>query len=217
LDDIPDAELDPLAETGFDWIWFLSVWRTGLAGQRVSRSNPEWRREFAETLPDLREEDIAGSGFDIAGYTVHPARRGDAALARRRKPLQYRGLPLMLDFVRSHAALDHPWVEDPPAFYIPGTERRRLKQGPRGARAGRPNLQSYAFRRADHRWQHQHLDRVGTPAQGWRRTQIEESGASTMQAETGCPAASRRNGRIVELGTLAGGWGDARFGKNLVR
>ena len=25
LDDIPDAELDRLAELGFDWVWFLSV------------------------------------------------------------------------------------------------------------------------------------------------------------------------------------------------
>ena len=29
LDDIPDSELDELAETGFDWIWFLSVWYDG--------------------------------------------------------------------------------------------------------------------------------------------------------------------------------------------
>lgn len=42
LDDIPDAELDRLASLGFDWVWFLSVWQTGLAAQRVSRSNPEW-------------------------------------------------------------------------------------------------------------------------------------------------------------------------------
>ena len=33
LDDIPDAELDRLAEMGFDWVWFLSVWQTGAAGQ----------------------------------------------------------------------------------------------------------------------------------------------------------------------------------------
>src|SRR4029453_16078303 len=58
-----------LAQAGFDWIWMLSVWQTGPAGQRVSRSNPEWRREFEETLADLREEDIAGSGFAITGYT----------------------------------------------------------------------------------------------------------------------------------------------------
>ena len=51
LDDIPDAELDRLAELGFDWIWFLSVWQTGPGAQQVSRNNPEWRREFQETLP----------------------------------------------------------------------------------------------------------------------------------------------------------------------
>ena len=76
LDDIPDAELDRLAELGFDWIWFLSVWQTGPGAQQVSRNNPEWRREFQETLPDLREEDIAGSGFAITGYTVHQESRG---------------------------------------------------------------------------------------------------------------------------------------------
>src|SRR4029453_17598326 len=70
LDDIPDAELDRPAAMGFDWIWLLSVWRTGPAGQRVSRSNPEWRREFKETLPDLRGGDIAGSGLPITGSTA---------------------------------------------------------------------------------------------------------------------------------------------------
>src|SRR5262245_13949295 len=84
LDDIPDAELDRVSGMGCDWIWLLSVWRTGLAGQRVSRERPEWRREFQETLSDLREEDIAGSGFAITGYTVHPDLGGDAALARLR-------------------------------------------------------------------------------------------------------------------------------------
>ena len=39
LDDIPDAELDRLAEMGFDWVWFLSVWQTGPAAQAVSRAN----------------------------------------------------------------------------------------------------------------------------------------------------------------------------------
>ena len=46
LDDIPDAELDRLAELGFDWVWFLSVWQTGPAAQAISRANPGWRKEF---------------------------------------------------------------------------------------------------------------------------------------------------------------------------
>src|SRR5579872_5399695 len=122
LADIPDAELDRLAEMGFDWIWMLSVWQTGLAGQQVSRTNPEWRREFQETLPDLRDEDIPGSGFAIAGYTVQKALGGDAALARLRERLKARGLRLMLDFVPNHTGLDHPWVNDHPEYYIAGSE-----------------------------------------------------------------------------------------------
>jgi hypothetical protein len=122
LDDIPDRELDRLAGMGFDWIWLLSVWQTGSAGQAVSRSHAAWRREFAETLPDLCDADIPGSGFAITGYTVHAALGGDPALARLRERLRQRGLRLMLDFVPNHTGLDHPWVEDHPEFYIRGTE-----------------------------------------------------------------------------------------------
>ncbi len=122
LDDIPDSELDLVKERGFDWVWLLSVWQTGLAGQRVSRTDPEWRKEFEETLSDLREEDIEGSGFAITGYTVHQALGGDAALAKLRKRLKKRGLKLMLDFVPNHTGMDHPWVEEHPEFFIAGTE-----------------------------------------------------------------------------------------------
>jgi hypothetical protein len=122
LDDIPDADLDRLAEMGFDWVWLLSVWQTGPAGREVSRRNQEWLREFKETLPDLREEDIVGSGFAITSYTVPQAMGGDAALGRLRERLRERGLRLMLDFVPNHTGLDHPWVEDHPEYYISGTE-----------------------------------------------------------------------------------------------
>ena len=122
LDDIPDAALDRLTERGFDWVWLLSVWQTGLAGQQVSRRNPEWRKEFQDTLLDLQEDDIAGSGFAITGYTVHRQLGGDAALARLRERLRTRGLRLMLDFVPNHTGLDHPWVEEHPEYYIPSTE-----------------------------------------------------------------------------------------------
>ena len=122
LDDIPDADLDRLASRRFDWIWFLSVWQTGPAGQRVSRRQPEWLAEFGDTLPDLREEDIAGSGFAITGYTVHRMLGGDAALARLRTRLQQRGMRLMLDFVPNHTGLDHGWVESHPEYFVTGTE-----------------------------------------------------------------------------------------------
>jgi hypothetical protein len=122
LDDIPDTELDSLAKMGFDWVWLLSVWQTGLAGQQVSRTNPEWRKEFQETLLDLHEEDISGSGFAITGYSVHQKLGGDTALKRLRERLHKRGLRLLLDFVPNHMGLDHPWIENHPEYFISGTE-----------------------------------------------------------------------------------------------
>jgi hypothetical protein len=122
LDDIPDAELDRLAEMGFDWIWLLSVWHTGPAGREISRSIRDLRQEFVETLPDLRGEDIAGSGFAITAYKVHPDLGGETALARLRDRLRRRGLRLMLDFVPNHTAMDHPWVEEHPEYYVAGNE-----------------------------------------------------------------------------------------------
>ena len=122
IDDIPDAALDRLAALGFDWIWLLSVWQTGASAQAISRANPGWRREFEETLPDLKEEDIAGSGFAIQNYAAHRDLGGNEALAGLRQRLQRRGLKLMLDFVPNHMAPDHPWVDEHPDYFVAGTE-----------------------------------------------------------------------------------------------
>jgi hypothetical protein len=122
LNDVPDVELDRFAALGFDWIWLLSIWQTGPLAQQVSRSHPGWRREFQETLPDLSDDDIPGSGFAITGYTVHEALGGNAALARLRERLRQRGLKLLLDFVPNHMGLGHPWIEGHADYFVPGTE-----------------------------------------------------------------------------------------------
>lgn len=130
LDDIPDEDLDQFVTRGFDWVWLLSVWQTGEAARRVSLTNPEWRREFAETLPDLCDDDICGSGFAITAYSVHTNLGGEAALARFRERLCLRGLRLMLDFVPNHMGLDHPWVREHPEYFVPGTDEdlQRFRQ-----------------------------------------------------------------------------------------
>jgi hypothetical protein len=123
LDDIPDTLLDEIAAKGFDWIWFLSVWTIGETGRRISRENATWRHEFEETLPDLTDEDIQGSGFAITDYNVHPDLGGNEALARLRDRLHARGLKLMLDFVPNHMGPDHPWVSQHPEYFIAGTKQ----------------------------------------------------------------------------------------------
>ena len=122
LDDLPDRELDQLAALGFDWLWLLGVWQTGEAGAQVSRTNPEWRTEFRHTLPDLEESDICGSCFAISRYAVRTDMGGNAAMERLRSQVQQRGLRLMLDVVPNHTALDHPWVQAHPEFFVRGTD-----------------------------------------------------------------------------------------------
>ena len=122
LADIDDATLDGFAERGFDWVWLLSVWQIGAAGRAVSRGNLQWRDEFKAVLPDLREEDICGSGFAITAYSVGDALGGEPALLQFRERLARRGIRLMLDFVPNHTAPDHPWVKAHPDYYVEGSE-----------------------------------------------------------------------------------------------
>lgn len=129
LDDITNHELEQYATKGFDWIWLLSVWQTGLEGQRISRQHPEWLNEFRDTLRDLKEEDIVGSGFAICAYEVADTLGGNAALARLYERMKKKGLKLMLDFVPNHVAMDHPWVHSHPEYFVQGT-KEQLKVAP---------------------------------------------------------------------------------------
>ncbi len=122
LDDLPESFLDEVKALRFDWVWPLGVWALGDAGRGISRSNREWHEEYRRALPDLTEKDICGSPFAVAGYHVAPELGGDEALARLRERLANRGIRLLLDFVPNHVALDHPWVNTQPDFFIRGTE-----------------------------------------------------------------------------------------------
>jgi hypothetical protein len=124
LADVDDAIIDGFARRGFDWVYLLSVWQTGRAGRVVSRNNREWRAEFRTVLPDLVDEDIAGSGFAITAYTVDDELGGEAGLTAFREKLAQRGIRLMLDFVPNHTALDHPWVKTHPDYYVQGGEEQ---------------------------------------------------------------------------------------------
>lgn len=129
LDDVPDATLDRLAESGFDWVWLLGVWQTGEVGRNVSRTGSDCGSELHTTLPDDCESENVGSCFAVTSYDVDVDLGGNAALARIRERLQSRGVKLMLDFVPNHTAVNHKWVRQQPGYYVAGQESD-LKNAP---------------------------------------------------------------------------------------
>ena len=128
LDDFPDAEIDAIADHGFEWIWLLSIWQLGAAGRNVALSNPAWRSGYLAALPDLRDDDVESSGFAIVEYSVARELGGPHALARLRSRFAGRGLKLMLDFVPNHMAVDSMWTHDHPDYFIAGTQGAMAKQ-----------------------------------------------------------------------------------------
>ena len=128
LSEVPDKELDRLANLGFEWIWLLGVWRTGEFGQQIAREHPDLRQEYQSALPELQEDDICSSPFAITAYSVSADLGGDHGLALLRERLHARGLKLMLDFIPNHTARDHPWLTLHPDYYIPGSEDQLLSQ-----------------------------------------------------------------------------------------
>ncbi|MCL2661689.1 MAG: alpha-amylase family glycosyl hydrolase, partial [Acidobacteriaceae bacterium] len=124
LDDIPDIELDHLAECGFDLVWLLGVWQTGAVGREIAMAHPDWIKDYRATLPGYTPADVCSSCFAVREYHVNTDFGGDEALGRIRERLMGRGIRLMLDFVPNHTAIDHPWVVEHPEFYVSGSEHQ---------------------------------------------------------------------------------------------
>jgi hypothetical protein len=127
LADVPDADLDALADRGIDWLYLLGVWCTGPTGRVAARVDPGLRRAYRQALPDLEEGDVVGSPFAPTAMEVTPTLGGDAALADLRARLHARGIGLVVDLVPNHVGLDHPWLVERPDLVRTGTTADLLR------------------------------------------------------------------------------------------
>src|SRR6266581_1559535 len=114
LDDVPDDELDRAAGMGFDWIWLLSVWRTGPAAQRVRERTPGFCF-MAEVYWDL-EWTMLEQGFDYA-YDKRPYDRLREGHARPGREHLLAGLDFQNKLARFLENHDEPRAS---ATFAPG-------------------------------------------------------------------------------------------------
>jgi hypothetical protein len=122
LGDVPAAEWDALARWSADAVWLMGVWERSPEGRRIALGNAELTRSFREALPDLRDEDVAGSPYCVRRYVAEERLGGPAGLAEARAQLARRGLRLVLDLVPNHVAPDHPWTREAPERFVRGSD-----------------------------------------------------------------------------------------------
>ncbi|MEI6848212.1 MAG: alpha-amylase family glycosyl hydrolase [Chlorobiaceae bacterium] len=104
LQDIPDAELDAMAERGFTALWLIGLWQRSLASQKIKQlqGNPEAKASAYA----LEKYDIAE---DIGGYEGYQNLR-DRAINR--------GIRLASDMVPNHTGLDSELVRNSPDWFL---------------------------------------------------------------------------------------------------
>jgi glycosidase len=164
LGSVPEAEFDFWEQTGFTHLWLMGVWTTGPLTRRQYLQSPDTSDRLRQVLPDWREEDVSGSPYAVAAYTVPPALGGERGLQTFREKLRARGIRLLLDFIPNHVGLDHEWVTNHPEFFVqspvaaPESFRRQTASGPRWLAHGKdPYFPAWNdtvqldFRRADTR------------------------------------------------------------------
>lgn len=123
LANIPDTEWDALANRGFNIVWLMGVWKRSEASRCIMLERRTNHPDFDRALPGWQASDVVSSPYAVAGYVPDERIGGWEALDVARGKLHERGIALFLDFVGNHTALDHPWVQDHPEFYVQAGQR----------------------------------------------------------------------------------------------
>jgi glycosidase len=103
FDDVTDSELVKLAGLGFDSVWLMGVWEISDGARRISK---------------VVSDDFEGSPYAVPIYKFNRelgGKRGFQSLVERARKL---GLAVIVDFVSNHMALDSPWINRHPEFFI---------------------------------------------------------------------------------------------------
>ena len=108
LQDIPDRELDRIAEQGFTALWLIGLWERSPASRKIKQmqGNPEAK----------------SSAYALEGYTIADELGGHEGYLNLRHRALQRGIRLASDMVPNHTGLDSKLVKEKPEWFI-GTQQ----------------------------------------------------------------------------------------------
>jgi len=104
LDQIPDAELDELANAGFTSLWLIGIWQRAQASLKIKNLTGQ--------------QQVTASAYAIADYRIADDLGGDAALEDLRWRCQQRGIDLACDVVTNHTGIESAWLQQHPDWFI---------------------------------------------------------------------------------------------------
>jgi glycosidase len=104
LDQIPDVELDLLAQQGFDGLWLIGLWERSQASARIKQlcGNPE----------------AISSAYSLENYQIAADLGGDMAYQSLSQRAGQRGIRLASDMVPNHMGIDSQWVVEHPDWFV---------------------------------------------------------------------------------------------------
>jgi glycosidase len=110
FDDVTQNQLIDLSELGFDALWFMGIWQISEGAKRISR---------------VISEEFSGSPFAVPSYTINRTLGGKSGFTSLVDRAHIAGLSVFVDFVPNHMAIDSPWIDERPDFFIRSNPRVR--------------------------------------------------------------------------------------------
>ena len=104
LDQIPDEELDTLAQRCFTGLWLIGLWERSRASQRIKQR--------------MGDGDAVASAYSLQSYDIASDLGGWEALSDLRARAWQRGIRLSADMVPNHMGIDSTWTIEHPDWFL---------------------------------------------------------------------------------------------------
>ncbi|MGL4524844.1 MAG: alpha-amylase family glycosyl hydrolase [Spirochaetia bacterium] len=113
LDEIPDQELDRIAEAGFNCLWLIGIWERSMASKKIKQML-------------TGRNDVEASAYSLYDYQIARQLGGQNALESLRARAFHRGIRMVVDMVANHTGVDSRLVTEHPEYFM----QRRLSPYP---------------------------------------------------------------------------------------
>jgi hypothetical protein len=109
LDQVPDEELQTLANRGLNALWLIGLWERSRASARIKHMRGQ--------------PDAVASAYSLFDYRIADDLGGDHAYRNLRDRAARYGLRLASDMVPNHMGIDSPWVVQHPEWFLSRPDR----------------------------------------------------------------------------------------------